>query len=152
MLILELIQFVSQKFRKSAEVVPQSLSNSPISGKRQLVEKNGVLYEYRKNGQLLAIMPTNSIPTFQAFLMANPGLHHKFLLKSITRAVNENLAAIDVCRIGNTPVVSRIEKDSYKRHIDQMQKHFVETEEYELAGKCEQLFTKMKVNDLLDSC
>jgi hypothetical protein len=97
-------------------------------------------------------MPTNSIPTFQTFLQMNPDLHHKFLLKNIKRAVNDNLAAIDVCRIGNTPVVSRIEKDSYRRHIDQIKTHFIENEEYELAGECDQLFTKIKVNELLDSC
>lgn len=109
-------------------------------------------YEVRDNGQLLVVLPTNSFAVLQEFISKHEDLQYKFLLKNIKYAIENNMPAIDLFRMGATPVVSRVEHSNYKTQLGKMQQYFIGSEEYEFAGQCKELMSKLEITELLDSC
>lgn len=97
------------------------------------------------------ILPTNSMLTFNYFMKKHKDLFYVFLLKEIDKAVSENLPVLELFRVGNTALVAKVEKKDYERSILDLQKFFIEKEQYEKADLCKELLHKHKVNQLIDS-
>ena len=152
--LLRLIKLLLQKLRKTrprkkAEL-KEILINIKIEKSPALLGKESSLPRIEEREIPLLVLPTNSIPTVHYFMNKNKDLMYGFLLKNLSKAISHNWPFIELFRVGQTPLVARIEKKDYEQSILDMQKFFVESEAFEKAGQCNKLLDKNKINQITD--
>lgn len=81
----------------------------------------------------------------------NKDLVYSFLLREMDKAIQNNMPFVELFRVGTTPLTARVEKKDYEKSILDIQKYYIEQEEYEKANVCQQLIDRHKVNQIIDT-
>jgi len=64
-------------------------------------------------------------------------------LKSITRAIEQNLDKIELFNIVNLSLVIELERSSFKTALEKIIKHYLEEEDYDKCAKTQSLISKL---------
>lgn len=98
----------------------------------------------------LRSVPITSVAILQQFTDKNRSLIYRLMLKKIKVAIDKNLTKADLFRLGNTPQVASVNKESFKTSLNEMIAWFVKNEEYEYAADAKKLLSKFCVNEIIE--
>ena len=105
--------------------------------------------EVTSQGTVMPVAPTNSLESLHRFLNENKDLLHRFVIKEMNIAIVGNLSSIDLFRVGQTPIIARIDSKDYDMVLSDAQQYFIDTQQYEFAQKCKELRDQNKINQFI---
>jgi hypothetical protein len=99
-------------------------------------------YEY------IPILPTVSHAALLKYVEDNQTNVYKYFYNVLKQAISQNLKDAVLFRLGSSKMLLRIEREQFVETLEEMTKHFVAVEEYEMVPKCKKLIDKHYVNEL----
>ena len=66
-------------------------------------------------------------------------------LKSINKAIKNNLNKVELFNIFNLSLIIELDKSNYKNVLENISKHYIEDENYEMCSKCQDLLQTIKI-------
>ena len=65
-------------------------------------------------------------------------------LKSINKAIKNNLDKVELFNIFNLSLIIELDKSNYKNVLEKISKHYIEDENYEMCSSINKLIKKIK--------
>jgi hypothetical protein len=136
--------FVRQQTRPTSEVEPLEPNSAELQfgnvADPESLESNKVL-----------MIPKRMVSSLRKFLHENPDVLYRFLLRKISEGITQQLQEVKLFYLGSTETLATIRYDDYDRVLDDAMKHFVTTEQYELADQCKTAITTYSIEKLINS-
>lgn len=97
----------------------------------------------------VVVLPFEDPQLLAHFAETNRSVVYKYLLKRLKTAIHSNMDSITIFQFSSQKS-AEIEKSKYDSQLNIMMKWFVETEDYESAGKCRDLLRHLAINIVVD--
>lgn len=146
---MKLFDFFRNIFRKKTVTKP-SYSRVDVAIPQEMqIEQTGIVASSIASS--IPVVPTNSIHTLRQFISKNKNkmMLNKFILSELTKSIKKDYPRTELFRIGNTPIVARIDKENYEKTLVEIRDFFIKEQEFEHADQTQQLIQKHQVNAFL---